>query len=227
MVMDTRTRTARSRCFATVAGAAALLFVGACAGERGKVHPVDPGQLATDPGWIVAAPTPQIRQRLGAECGAAALAMVAGRWMVSMTLDDALEVTPVSDDLRVSDLKESARQLGLDSYTTGNDADVLEFELRAHRPVIVGLERRVGREVFHHYEVVVGLNPSTGQVVTIDPANGWRVRERGELDAEWRPFGRPALVVVGRTAESQEIRPRPKKRVVLNVADRHRPEAWP
>jgi len=104
---------------------------------------------------------------------------------------------------------------------------VLEFELRAHRPVIVGLEHRVGKETFRHYEVVVGLNPSTGQVVTLDPANGWRVRQRAELDAEWSPIGRPALVVVGRTAESQEIRPRPKKRVVVNVADRHRPEAWP
>jgi ABC-type bacteriocin/lantibiotic exporter with double-glycine peptidase domain len=234
MVMDTRARTRRPRCSPLrlrrlVAGAslAALVLAGACAGDRGKVHPVDPGQLATEPGWIVAAPTPEIRQRIGAECGAAALAMVAGRWMVPMTLDDALEVTPVSTDLRTSDLKDSAHQLGLDSYTTGNDADVLEFELRAHRPVIVGLERRLGKETFRHYEVVVGLNPTTGQVVTIDPAHGWRVRQLGELDAEWSPLGRPALVVVGRSDEFQEIKPRPKRRVVVNVADRHRPEAWP
>jgi len=97
--MDTRSRTRRHHLRSLTAGAALVALVlgaGACASDRGKVHPVDPGQLATEPGWIVAAPTPEVRQRIGAECGAAALAMVAGRWMVSMSLDDALEVTPLS-----------------------------------------------------------------------------------------------------------------------------------
>ncbi|MFO0744233.1 MAG: hypothetical protein U1F43_00975 [Myxococcota bacterium] len=50
-----------------------------------------------------------------------------------------------------------------------------------------------------HFEVVVALRPSaTGdEVVTIDPGRGWPVRRWADLDAEWEPAGRPALVVVG------------------------------
>ena len=130
------------RAAGTLLATIVALVLGACGGHTQAIHPMDPGELATTPGWIVAAPTPDIRQRVGAEGGAATLAMVAGRWLVPTTLDDALEVTPVSTDLRVTDLKESATSLGLDSHIAQNDIDVLEFELRAHRPVIVSLKSR-------------------------------------------------------------------------------------
>ena len=200
----------------------------ACAARSREARTVDPGRLAIEPGWIVAAPTPEIRQRHGAEGGAAALAMVAGRWLVPMTLDDALAVTPVTHDLGVADLNEAARASGLQAFSVGNDPDVLEFELRAHRPVIIGLLRRAPDGVMRvHYEVAVAIRPTTNEIVTIDPASGWRVRRLRDLDEEWRPAGRPALIVVGRTAESQELVPRPPRVEKRNVAYRHRPEAWP
>jgi hypothetical protein len=45
--------------------------------------------------------------------------------------------------------------------------------------------------------VVVAVHPLTDQFVTIDPAVGWRARSWADLDAEWRPVGRPTLVVLG------------------------------
>jgi hypothetical protein len=216
------------RAAGTLLATIVALVLGACGGHTQAIHPMDPGELATTPGWIVAAPTPDIRQRVGAEGGAATLAMVAGRWLVPTTLDDALEVTPVSTDLRVTDLKESATSLGLDSHIAQNDIDVLEFELRAHRPVIVSLKSRdAADETFNHFEVVIAINPRTGEVASLDPRRGWRIRQIDELDADWKPLGRPALVVVGRSAESLNLKDRPRRKVVLNVAERHRPEAWP
>ncbi len=224
--MGTRRNGFSSSILAVVA-AATLFALSACTRYGQGARPIDPGLLATEPGWIVAAPTPEIRQRSQLQCGQAALAMVAGRWLVAMTLDDALAVAPPTHDLAVSDLNVAARASGLEAYSVADDPDILEFELRAHRPVIVGLMRRVGGRTLRHYEVVVALRPSTRQVVTIDPAGGWRVRHVEELDAEWSAAGRVALVVVGRTPESQALVPRPKVINTQQTAERHRPEAWP
>jgi ABC-type bacteriocin/lantibiotic exporter with double-glycine peptidase domain len=180
-----------------------------------------------EPGWIVAAPVPEIRQRTQLDCGAAALAMVAGRWFVSVTIDDVLAATPVALGVNVDALYNAARALGLDAAPVANDRDILEFEVRAHRPVVIELMSRFGAQTRRHFEVVVAVRPSTREVATIDPARGWRVRHLDELDAEWQPSGRSALVVVGRTAESQALVPKPKVVDDFKVAARHRPEAWP
>ena len=50
----------------------------------------------------------------------------------------------------------------------------------------------------HHYEVVVAFEPSTGTVVTLDPATGKTMkRTHAVLMKEWKPVGFPTLVVVG------------------------------
>lgn len=176
----------------------------ACASYTGGARPIEPGQVAHQPGWISAAPTPTVHQRGVTDCGLAALAMVAGRWHVALTLDQARRMVkaPTPTGQRLGDLREAARARGLLAFAVSGDEAMLEHEVRAGRPVIVGLLRPYGRDrALSHYEVVVALRASDDghQVVTIDPAGGWQVRPWTELDAEWKPAGRPALVVLGPT----------------------------
>jgi ABC-type bacteriocin/lantibiotic exporter with double-glycine peptidase domain len=174
----------------------------ACAHYSGGARQIEPGQVAHQPGWVSAAPTPTVRQRGNADCGLAALAMVAGRWHVALTLDEAQRAVaaPTPRGVKLGELRKAARAKGLQAFAVAGDEAMLEHEVRAGRPVIVGLLRPYGRDrALSHYEVVVALRASADgrQVVTIDPAGGWQVRNWTDLDAEWKPAGRPALVVLG------------------------------
>lgn len=180
----------------------AATLAAACAHYSGGARPIRPDQIAHQPGWITTAPTPMVHQRGLTDCGPAALAMVAGRWHVAMTIDDARRSVraPTPRGTALGDLRRAARAHGLLAFAITGDQAMLEHEVRAGRPVIVGLLRPNGRDrATSHYEVVVALRASADdpQVVTIDPAGGWMIRSWADLDAEWRPAGRPALVVLG------------------------------
>jgi ABC-type bacteriocin/lantibiotic exporter with double-glycine peptidase domain len=176
--------------------AIALLIAGGCATYTGGGRAIDPARLATEPGWIMAAPTPEIRQRGRLDCGAAALAMLAGRWNVDIEVDDPTIARPSKNGIRLGDLRTAARAHGLVAYAIKADRATLDHELRAARPVIVGLLRPYSRsQATSHYEVVVAMRGD--EIVTLDPAAGWRVRSWAALEAEWRPAAYPALVVLG------------------------------
>ena len=185
--------------------ATALLLVGVagCIAYSGGARPIDPTRLVSEPGWILAAPTPALRQGGPYDCGAAALAMVAGRWHVPLAVDEAVAALPASTSqgTRLGDLRDLARARGLTAFAITGDRDTLVHELRAGRPVIVGLILPYGpRRAQSHYEVIVAVNPADGLFVTLDPASGWRARRWADLDAEWSPAGRPTLVVLGPAA---------------------------
>jgi ABC-type bacteriocin/lantibiotic exporter with double-glycine peptidase domain len=187
---------------------AVACVVAACASYTGGARPIDPSRVSHDPSWVTAAPTPTVHQRGLADCGPAALAMVAGRWNVALTPDQARHAmpAPTASGVKLGDLRQAARAHGLMAFAVSGDMSVLEHEIRAGRPVIVGLLRPYGRDrALSHYEVVVALRAapdSNGdrEIVTIDPAGGWQVRKWKDLDAEWKPAGRPALVVLGPAA---------------------------
>jgi ABC-type bacteriocin/lantibiotic exporter with double-glycine peptidase domain len=185
------------RLASTVAVAA---LVAGCISYRGGARSIDPDRLTAEAGWIVAAPTPEIRQRAARDCGAASLAMIAGRWQVPLSFDGAIAAlpAPTKQGTRLGDLRDAARALGLTAFAIAGDRETLVHEVRAGRPVIVGLILPYGgRRVLSHYEVLVAVHPVDGRFVTIDPASGWRARSWEALDAEWRPAGRPTLVVLG------------------------------
>jgi ABC-type bacteriocin/lantibiotic exporter with double-glycine peptidase domain len=172
----------------------------ACATYSGGARTADPARLATEPGWIVAATTPALHQIGARDCGAATLAMVAGRWHVPLSLDAAVSAlpAPTSAGVRLGDLRDAARSHGLSAFAISGDHDTLVHELSAGRPVIVGLLLPYGnKRVQSHYEVIVGVHPSDDTFMTIDPAVGWRSYRWSALDAEWKPAGRPTLVVLG------------------------------
>jgi ABC-type bacteriocin/lantibiotic exporter with double-glycine peptidase domain len=193
-----------------VRAAALALLVGllaSCAHYTGQARPLASSELPDDEGWIRAAPTPTVLQRDYADCGAAALAMVAGRWHVDLSLDDAARALPRSEasGVRLGDLREVARARGLVAYVIEGNATILTHELGAGRPVIVGLLRPYGdNRGVNHYEVVVAIRQpvdAEGEVVTIDPASGWQVRPWAAFASEWQTAGSPTLVVVGAAHE--------------------------
>jgi len=185
-----------------VATLAALAGIAGCTTFFGGARSLEPARLANEPGWIVAGPTPELRQRDARECGATSLAMVAGRWHVPFSVDEAVTAlpTPTAQGTRLGDLLNLARANGLRAFAVEGDRDTLVHELRAGRPVIVGLQLPAGPgRTQSRYGVIVAVHPSDSQFVMLDPGSGLRVRSWVDLDAEWSPAGRPTLVVLGAT----------------------------
>jgi ABC-type bacteriocin/lantibiotic exporter with double-glycine peptidase domain len=186
---------------ATALSASVALAGGAgCVSYSGAARPIDPASVRPAEGWVVAGPPPTIRQGRELDCGPAALAMVAAHWAVPLSLRDArAAVAETSEGVRLGALRDLARARGLVAFAVAGDAATIAHELDAGRPVIVGLLRPHGDRATSHYEVVIAIRGrgAEASVVTIDPGAGWRVRRLRDLEAEWSPAGRPALVVVG------------------------------
>ena len=64
--------------------------------------------------------------------------------------------------------------------------------------MIAGVVNVAGGTAFPHYEVVVALNRARSQVLTADPAIGWRQQSLAEFDQRWRLSRHLALVVLTR-----------------------------
>lgn len=171
-----------------------------CYSYTGGARGVDPRTISVDDGWIVAAETPLLRQRGPIDCGPAALAMMVGRWNVALSVEGAVAALPkpAPEGASLGDLRDLARAKGLSAFAISGDHATLIHELRAGRPVLLGLYAPYGQKyVQSHYEVLVATRPQASEYVTLDPARGWRVRSWKDLDAEWTRAGRPALVILG------------------------------
>ena len=155
-------------------------------------------QLGAD--WVQAAPTPVVVQKRQADCGLAALAMVAGAWGRHWSLDDmAHRAPPGNKGVKLKVLRDLARERGLEAYAIKATRQDLLNELSQGRPVLLGLilphDMRRNRS---HYEVAIAVNKKDGTIVTIDPATGdWMKRSPKVLDLEWKHANYAALVVVG------------------------------
>jgi ABC-type bacteriocin/lantibiotic exporter with double-glycine peptidase domain len=166
----------------------------------GGARAVAPAQMQLDDHWLKAAPTPVVLQKQETDCGLAALAMVAGSWGRSWSVDELARVMPPNGvGVKLGVLRDYARSHELDAYAIAATPRDLEHELGAGRPVLLGLmlpfDRGHNRS---HYEVAIAMDPATGTVITIDPATGsWMKRSRAVLDAEWKAAKYAALVVVG------------------------------
>lgn len=174
-------------------------FVTACAVPyRGGARAVQPQQL--DASWYRAAPTPVVVQKRPTDCGLAALAMVAGAWGHSWSLDElAHRMPPGKHGVKLGILRDFARGRGLEAYAIKGNRGDLKTELSNGRPVLLGLilphDRKSNRS---HYEVAIAMNQNDGTVITIDPATGdWMRRTPAVLDLEWKAAGYATLVVTG------------------------------
>lgn len=153
-----------------------------------------------DSQWLRATATPVVKQRAQTDCGLAALAMVAGAWGQSWSVEDLRrDVRMSSNGAKLGALRDAARARGLVAYAIAGTPEDLRRELSAGRPVMIGLQLPFEQKrALHHYEVAVAINTHDGRVVTLDPATGkYLQRTKAVLDAEWKPVGFPTLVVVG------------------------------
>jgi predicted double-glycine peptidase len=163
-----------------------------------------PPALAAQEGWSVARGVTYVPQRSLADCGAAALSMVLGVWLAAPDGTGPVGeeqvrawLGPISptQGVEASRLRDVAQARGLAAFIIEATPDDLARELGAGRPVIAGVVNVAGRSAFPHYEVVVGLNRARNQVLTADPAIGWRQQTMAEFDQRWRLSRRLALVV--------------------------------
>ena len=192
-----RTDTVRSRaaspwCFAFLA----CLLASGC--YQGSARNVRPSALASDDGWELVEGVPEVRQVSRQDCGVAALLMVLGYWGIPTTRDEITAVIPTVSDrgIRAATLREFARRKGLQAFLVRGELSDLEHEFLRHRPVLVGVVKRHRRQVYPHYEVVVGINLRKQRILTLDPAIGLRVSSLEGFVAEWAAAGQVALVVI-------------------------------
>ncbi len=162
---------------------------------RGTAVDAAPDAVLRDPNWIRVT-LPEVRQHHATDCGAAALASVLDYWQRPTSLsaiEDAVDTAHGGASL--GDLERYARGRGLAAYVFNADVSDLEHELRAGRPVIVGMIKpyRPGRGIAH-YEVVTGYEPVRKRILTFDPARGLRENDLTGFLKEWEPAKRVALV---------------------------------
>lgn len=172
---------------------------------KGGATTVSSAELSSNDNLLVASPTPVVKQQTQADCGLAALAMVAGAWGHSWSVNDlARKVPPSKNGVKLKRLRDYARDRGLEAYALKGTFADLENELRAGRPVVLGLVLPYDQNNnLNHYEVVVAIDPRDHTVITRDPATGELMRRvKKVLDLEWKTAGYATLVVVSDRSKS-------------------------
>jgi ABC-type bacteriocin/lantibiotic exporter with double-glycine peptidase domain len=163
---------------------------------RGSARDTTPDTVARDPAWIVVN-VPEVRQTGPSDCGAAALASVLGYWGRPTPLETVEHAVQPGGGggAQAGELERFARERGLFAYAFYGDFSDLEHELRAGRPVIVGVVKPYSRDHgLAHYEVVTGYEPVQKRVLTLDPAHGLRQNDLVGFLREWQSTKGVALV---------------------------------
>lgn len=177
----------------------ALVVVGTLSGcYHGSARDVSARELNRDPGWVLVPSVRMVRQSSTRDCGAAALAMVLGRWGTpSSSSAEILKLVPVDPQhgIAAGALRDLARQKGLRAFLIAGEVDDLKREIGLNRPVLVGLVQHYGDKALSHYEVVVGINARARRILVLDPARGQREDGFDGFTTEWNRSGRLAIVV--------------------------------
>ena len=183
------------RFFALVAVGAALLSALGCA-YTGEAKDFDPSELTASPGWISVPEVPLALQKSTEDCGTAALSMILDYWHIPMTPEEweSSDLLLAGKGSRARDLRDLARQKGLQAFLIHGRWEDLRNEVDRGHPVIVGLVKPANSGAVTHYEVVVAVHPERQIVVTHDPANGWRQNSVSGFRKEWDPAGYLTLV---------------------------------
>ena len=183
-----------------------LFIVVGCSGYLGSARDFNPAELDRESGWIAVRTVPPIRQQAEEDCGVAAIAMVMAYWKHPVSRQEILEACPVKpgEGIRAADLRDFAKRFGLVAHLIHGEWPDFQIELTQDHPVLVGLIKPYASGNVSHYEVVVGIRPDSQEVVTLDPAQGWRINTAEGFLREWTPAGRLTLVVFRNPADLPE-----------------------
>ncbi|MBV8880727.1 MAG: C39 family peptidase [Planctomycetaceae bacterium] len=181
-------------------GPVVILLVGIAAqgcAYRGTARDFDPAELKTETGWVSVPHVSPQRQDAREDCGIAALGMVLrhyDREVPPAQIEKACPIEPGAGS-RAGDMRDFAKRHGLDAYLIHGELSDFSKELSRGHPVIVGLVKQYSSGPLTHYEVVVALHPDRKEIVTLDPANGWRSNTLEGFQQEWDAAARLALVI--------------------------------
>ena len=180
--------------FACALGASFVL--GGC--YAGSAPAITAREVAAAPGWIVVPAVPLIRQSGSNDCGAAALAMVLAHWQRPISLEEISARDPgaASKGWKAGQLRDLARERGLQAFIVSGGLDDLSHEIGQGRPVLVGVVKRYRDKPRAHYEVVIGIHRAKRRILTLDPADGWREDSLEGFASEWVPTKQVTLVVL-------------------------------
>ncbi len=173
-----------------------VLLVG-CSTYRGTARDTSPTKLAKEPGWVLLRDVPYVPQDTEYECGAAAIGMVVSYWTGVEPRAVVAHFRPVGErGIAAGRLRDYARDQGLASFLIEGQLQDLANEIKAGRPVLVGLSKPQSKDrVLDHYEVVIGLNAQSKRIVTLDPSEGWRENSLEGFAREWKIAGNVTLIV--------------------------------
>lgn len=171
-----------------------LLLASAC-GYTGQAHALTPEVWKTEPGWIAVDHVRMRHQHGEYDCGPTALQMVLDHWCST----GPATATGFDPERRTTaaELRDRARELGFNAYVVAGTFEDIKHELALNRPVIVGVAKPVGKnKAIAHYQVVVGIQPKTSRIATLDPDQGWRENTFAGFLEEWTPAKRLLLVML-------------------------------
>ena len=182
--------------FLSLAAVGAALFTVLGCAYTGEAKDFDPAELTASTGWISVPEVPLALQKSTEDCGTAALSMVLEYWRIPMTPEEweASDLLLAGKGTRAGDLRDLARQKGLQAFLIHGRWEDLRTEVDRGHPVIVGLVKPANSGAVTHYEVVVAVHPERQIIVTHDPANGWRQNSLSGFQKEWDPAGYLTLV---------------------------------
>ena len=164
-------------------------------GYTGKSRELSSNALIQEHGWVAVRGVPLYRQNAHHDCGPTTLAMVLRFWDPNADVRPLLD-RPVDAQVSAADLRELARARGYSAFVLAGKVDDLVHELKAGRPVIVGVAKPTALGPLAHYEVLVGMHPQTQRMATLDPALGWRQNTYSGFLEEWLATGSVLIVIL-------------------------------
>lgn len=174
-----------------------------CVSYAGTARTADLGTIEQESGWLRVSGVAPVRQRHQSDCGPAALSAVLQFWGLPDSrrqVEAEVSGGQATPGATAGDLRDYARDRGLSAYVFEGSLEDIRHELRAGRPVIVGVHQQFTSErVLAHYVVVIGYHPRKQQVLVMDPAFGFRQDSVAGFLKEWRGSHELVLVVLPRT----------------------------
>jgi hypothetical protein len=208
MFHSRRSALLRSACV-QAASVAAIGFATACSAVRNDTR-LDTSASVAVSRWVGPTDVPIVVASTNGSRDLAVLRAVFSFWGRSArAIAAAFEaVTPRAEPdqpLLAGDLERFARAAGLTAFAFHGTFEDVVFELRAGRPVIVGIVDEGDAGERRHFEVVLACEPAARRLRSLDPARGVVERSYNGFQDEWQAAAQVTLVMFASDAATDVL----------------------